>query len=76
MYIYNDNENEIIYNSLPKAARTFFGAKKMKNKITLTWTSEIIQFIRYLMIQMDRTKRYYFFGGNDQLFIANQLCYD
>ena len=30
-----------------RAARSFFDGKKMKNKILLAWTSEIIQLIRF-----------------------------
>ena len=60
---------------LLRGARSFFDAKKMKKKILLAWTSEIIQFIRY-PIQMDRTERSNFFwGGKCWLFIVIQLCY-
>ena len=41
--------------SLPRAARSFFDAEKMKNFFLITWTSEIIQFIRFEM-HMDRPK--------------------
>ena len=47
---------------LLKGAKSFFDAKKMKKIFLLTWTSKIIQFIRY-PIQMDRTERSNFFGG-------------
>ena len=57
-----------------RGARRFFDAKKMKKKILLAWTSEIIQFIQY-PIQMDRTERSNFFGGKGWLFIVIQLCY-
>ena len=46
---------------LLRGARSFFDAKKMKKKILLAWTSEIIKFIRY-PIQMDRTERSNFLG--------------
>jgi hypothetical protein len=38
---------------LSRAAGSCFAAKKMKKRISLTWTSEIIQFIRFEM-HMDR----------------------
>ena len=41
---------------------TFSMLKNKKQKNLLTWTLEIIQFIRY-PIQMDRTERSNFFGG-------------
>jgi hypothetical protein len=41
---------------LPRAAGSCFEAKKMKNKISLTWTLEVIQFIRFEM-HMDRLDR-------------------
>ena len=46
---------------LPKAASSLSDAKKMKKKFLSWWTAEIIQFIRYL-IQMDRTKVWFFWG--------------
>jgi hypothetical protein len=48
----NDKKNEQVPILLLKGARSFFDAKKMKMLFLLTWTSEIIQFIRY-PIQMD-----------------------
>ena len=39
------------------AARSCFDAKKMKKEILLTWTSEIIQFIRIEM-HMDRPDKF------------------
>ena len=51
----NEKKIEQVPIPLPKAASSLSEAKKMKKKFLSRWTSEIIQFIRYL-IQMDRTK--------------------
>ena len=57
----NDKKTEPVPILLLRGARSFFDAKKMKKKILLAWTLEIIQFIRY-PIQMDRTEKSNFFG--------------
>ena len=46
----NENERqktEPVPIPFPRAAGSCFEAKKMKKKILLAWTSEIIQFIRF-----------------------------
>jgi hypothetical protein len=52
----NENERqktEPVPIPLPTTAGSCFKAKKWRKKISLTWTSEIIQFIRFEM-HMDR----------------------